>query len=211
MRVEIYHITHLENLTSILESGGLVAKNRLQIGQGNYRDISHTGIQDRRAIKQVPFPPFGGLHDYVPFYFAPRSPMLYSLHKGSVAGYQEGQRPIVHLVSTVQCVAANDLSWVFTDGHAIMDYADFYDDLAQLNDAIDWNLMRSKFWFDRPEDPNRCCRRQAEFLVHEFFPWSLFSRIGVIDEEMKQRVGHILQRFSMTTSVVQYRDWYYGD
>jgi hypothetical protein len=208
MPVEIYHITHLENLASILESDGLIAKSQLRIRQG-HRDISHSGIQDRRAIKQVPLPPFGVLHDYVPFYFAPRSPMLYSNHKGNVMGYQGGQRPIVHLVSTVQHVAETDLPWVFTDGHAIMDYADFYDDLSQLDDVIDWPLMQSKYWFDTQENPNRCCRRQAEFLVHQFFPWSLFSKIGVIDEEIQQEVCQILQQFNSTTPVVQYRNWYY--
>ncbi|WP_353620333.1 DarT ssDNA thymidine ADP-ribosyltransferase family protein [Geobacillus sp. AYS3] len=33
---------------------------------------AHTRIQDRRLTTLVPLPPYGTLHDYVPFYFAPR-------------------------------------------------------------------------------------------------------------------------------------------
>jgi hypothetical protein len=61
-----------------------------------------------------------------------------------------------------------------------MQYSDFYDDLAALEFVIDWELMKSKFWFDREDDPNRKCRRQAEFLIHQFCPWTLIEEIGVI-------------------------------
>ena len=60
----------------------------------------------------------GTLADYVPFYFAPRSPMLYTIHGGNVAGYTEGQKPVVHLVSSVDAAVALGKPWCFTDGHA---------------------------------------------------------------------------------------------
>lgn len=43
--------------------------------------IAHNTIQDRRAQTYVPCLPGGNPHDYVPFYFAPCSPMLYAAHK----------------------------------------------------------------------------------------------------------------------------------
>jgi len=49
---------------------------------------------------QVPLAPYGCVADYVPFYFAPRSPMLYKLHKGGVPNYTGGQDPLVYLVSS---------------------------------------------------------------------------------------------------------------
>ncbi len=53
-----------------------------------------------------PFGPSGTLDDHVPFYFAPRSPMLYSIHGGYVEGYVVGQRSVIHLVSSAEAVSA---------------------------------------------------------------------------------------------------------
>ena len=46
--------------------------------------------------------------------------MLFSIKKGNVAGYQDGQRPILHLVSSTETVLAAGLRFTFTDGHAEM-------------------------------------------------------------------------------------------
>ena len=57
-------------------------------------------IKAARKSVQVPLAPYGCVADYVPFYFAPRSPMLYKLHKGGVPNYTGGQDPLVYLVSS---------------------------------------------------------------------------------------------------------------
>jgi hypothetical protein len=103
-------------------------------------------------------------------------------------------------------VDAEGLEWVFTEGHAVMDYTDFFDDFADLK-KIDWPLMSSKFWFDRPEYPDRCRRREAEFLVHDFFPWKLVSAIGVCNTAIAQQTKRILAGRKLPVSVQ--RDWYY--
>nr|WP_293104120.1 DUF4433 domain-containing protein [Okeania sp. SIO2F4] len=172
MPTPIYHITPFNNLASILNYGGLIALNRLKEKQVSYTNIAYEQIQKRRAIKGVPCGAGGVLHDYVPFYFAPRSPMLFTIHKGNVESYQNGQSSIIHLVVEIEAIENSNLDFVFTDGHAVMDYSDFYDDLYDLN-YIDWELMESKYWFDYDEDNSRKCRRQAEFLVHKFCPWTL--------------------------------------
>ncbi len=35
--------------------------------------------------------------------------------------------------------------FAFTDGHAVMDYSEFYDDLQFLN-MIDWEIMQARYW-----------------------------------------------------------------
>lgn len=69
----IYHITSIENLHSILSNNGLVCINQLHNEGSSFVNIAYEQIQSRRSEKQVPLPPYGNLHDYVPFYFAPRS------------------------------------------------------------------------------------------------------------------------------------------
>ena len=209
MPTPIYHITHINNLTSIINSGGLIAVSRLKQRQVSYTNIAYERIQNRRATKRVPCGTRGVLHDYVPFYFAPRSPMLYTIHKGNVPGYQDGQNLIIHLVVEIEAIANSNLDFVFTDGHAVMDYSDFCEDLEGLEHIIDWELMKSKYWFDTDEDNNRKFHRQAEFLVHKFCRWTLVKEIGVVDDNMKIKVQKILENQDYQPLVKIHSDWYY--
>ena len=171
MQILIYHITHIDNLESILSEGGLLAYNIMLLEtQTNYTNIAYQNIQDRRATTDVPCGGGGVLHDYVPFYFAPRSPMLYTISRGNVENYTQGQAAVIHLVSSIENIEAEDLCFVFTDGHAVMTFTNFFDDLNYLR-AIDWDVMESRYWNDTNEDNDRKRRRQAEFLVRYFFPW----------------------------------------
>jgi hypothetical protein len=200
----IYHITPVDNLPGIIKAGGLYCDRDAKNIQ--FVSIAHKNIKERRLRKRVPVGPGGVLADYVPFYFAPRSPMLYTINRGNVEGHARGQEPIVHLVSSTEAVDAEGLDWVFTEGHAVMDYTDFFDDFADLN-KIDWPLMSSNFWFDRDEYPDRCRRRQAEFLVRGFFPWELVSEIGVCNTATEKRVKEIVKGKTPRVEVKQ--GWYY--
>jgi len=73
--------------------------------------------------------------------------MLYAIHRGYVDGYEEGQDPLIHLVTTAQAVDTGGCGWVFTDGHATMGYTEFFDDLTAL-DEVDWGVMGSRYWYD---------------------------------------------------------------
>lgn len=122
-------------------------------------------------------------------------------------GYLEGQNPILHLVTTAELVEIEGLVFTFTDGHAIM-FPEFYDSLEDLSE-IDWKIMKATYWADTLEDNDRSRRRQAEFLVYEFLPWSLISEIGVIDATIQQQVQQILRDLNQTTPVRVHRNWYY--
>jgi hypothetical protein len=204
----IYHITHVDNLPRIIADGGLRCCADLRRNSVAYRDIAFGHIQDRRARTVVTCGPRGSLQEYVPFYFGPRSPMLYTISRGNVASYQEGQGSVVHLVSNVQAVQAASLPSVFTDGHATMMMSDFYDDLARL-DQVDWPLMQARDWFDIPAYPDRKRRRQAEFLVHRSFPWDLVTAIGVVSQSMRQRTEAVLGASLHRPVVEVRRGWYY--
>ncbi|MCL6586707.1 MAG: DUF4433 domain-containing protein [Anoxybacillus sp.] len=204
----LYHITHYSNLPSIFAHGGLVAYSMIKRNRVPYVNIAHARIQDKRSTTFVPLPPHGILHDYVPFYFAPKSPMLYAIHKGRVEGYEKGQDEIVYLVSRTDLICRSGLAYMFTDGHAIMGFTDFYNDLMDLN-KIDWEVMQSQFWFDTEEDPDRKRRRQAEFLVHQFVPVELIVGIAVKHNGSKQTVEKLLQQCHYDKQVAVRPHWYY--
>jgi hypothetical protein len=177
----IYHITHISNLAGILAAEGLWCDSK-RVEQGfPIVGIAHKNIKDRRAKRNVPLAAGGTLADYVPFYFAPRSPMLYAIHSGAVQGYQGGQAAVLHLVSTVKTASTMGRAWCFTDGHADMGMTEFCDDLGRMTDLVSAEIMQSQYWNDTAEQPDRKRRRQAEFLVHECFPWKLIREIGVHD------------------------------
>ncbi|AEV20796.1 hypothetical protein GTCCBUS3UF5_34950 [Geobacillus thermoleovorans CCB_US3_UF5] len=204
----LYHITHYRNLPSIFAQGGLVANNLAKSKKISYVDIAHASIQDRRLTTWVPLPPFGTLHDYVPFYFAPRSPMLYAINKGRVEGYKGGQDEIVYLLTRTDLIHSSGLSYVFTDGHPVMKVTDFYQDLYELS-QIDWDIMRSTYWHDTEEDPDRKRRRQAEFLVYQFVPIHLLAAIAVKSREWELIVGKIAAQHRYRGSIIVRPEWYF--
>jgi hypothetical protein len=200
----IFHITPIDNLAQIVAHGGLhcdrVAQNLKVV------NIGHQHIKQRRLNRPVPLPPGGTVGDYVPFYFGPRSPMLFAIHKGVVQGYTGGQRPVIYLCSTVEAVRDAALQWVFTEGHAEIAYTDFFNSLDYLN-QIDWNVINGQYWNDTNEFPDRKRKRQAEFLVKQFLPWNLITHIGVYDQDIGNGVAAILQGQGPVVQIQ--RGWYY--
>ncbi|MBV9387481.1 MAG: DUF4433 domain-containing protein [Chroococcidiopsidaceae cyanobacterium CP_BM_ER_R8_30] len=207
MPTPIYHFTHVNNLVSILAQG-LLSNNVLKQGDISYTDVAHRSVQDRRATKSVSCGPGGVLHDYVPFYFAPRSPMLFTISKGNVEGYSQGQEPLIYISSTAQAVKAAALPFVFTDGHGIMAITKFFDDLIDLRE-IDWAVMARRYWKDTPEDNERCRRRQAEFLIHGCFPWNLTREIGVMNFARETQVRRIIKISPHQPQIRVHSEWYY--
>lgn len=196
----LYHITHLNNLPGILNAGGLKANNG--IDPRSYTNISHRHIQNRRAKISIPCGPRGSLHHYVPFFFSSRPPMLYSLYKRQL------QQDIIYIVTSVQKIRQNNHPFVFSDGHATMQFTSFYDDLSDL-DKIDWPLMQETFWRDTIEDGDRQRRKQAEFLIHQFVPFTSCLGIAVANSSILYRVKRILTDHQLDMYVKIRPDWYY--
>lgn len=200
----------MDNLPVIIERGGIDAPNHVPCGGLDYRTIHDVEVQVKRHQRPIACGPGGVVHDYVPFYFGPRSPMLLRLKTGQVEGYNEGQEPLVYLVSSAQAVAESGARFVFSDGHGLAAYTEWFDDLARL-DRVDWAMVQETYWADTVEDPDRQRRKQAEFLIHEFCAWPLVRGIGVLNQEMANRVQEFLERGpSDHRPVVKVKkNWYY--
>lgn len=69
--------------------------------------------------------------------------------------------------------------------------------------------MRSKYWNHTVDQPDRKRKRQAEFLVHHFAPWTLVQRIGVRTVAMRQEVEAMLAVSAHRPGVEVKGDWYY--
>ena len=146
----------------------------------------------------------------MPFYFCPRSVMLYILHKGNHPGltYTEGQRPILHLEADLHEVVAwadgQGRPWAFTDRNAGSGYFQSFRDVSQLG-QMNWDHIANCDF----RDPVVKEAKQAEFLVYGSFPWTLVRTIGVISEKIAERVREIVSVSDHRPDVQVQTGWYY--
>lgn len=210
---QIFHIVHVDRLPSIIAEGGLLCDAEIVQRQAAGQDMGTTiGMSDikQRRLTRLSLTSHPGLFvgQCVPFYFCPRSIMLYLLHRANheELTYRGGQGPIVHLEAdlrgTVAWANGNARRWAFTLSNAGASYFEDRADLAQL-DEIDWDAVRARDWRGKKEG------KQAEFLVEQSFPWDLVTRIGVRSQQVYGQVRAALQAVAHKPRVEIRSDWYY--
>lgn len=218
--IRLFHITAIDNLEAICQSGGLFCKNGSTSQGINYQNIAHSGAQGSRAAKAVPIPPGGTIHDYVPFYFAPRSPMLSAIENGKVSGCSYRQKDIVHLETTVPNVMLHNQEIVFYDLNATLAWSKPFTDIGDLGGQVAWDLITEhprldgycKYFFNRPTNTKyvyRMEKRMAEFLVKQRVSLNCMTRIGVINQEKAEIVRAVLRQNNIELQVEVLTDWYF--
>ena len=210
--VRLFHITAIANLPDVFANGALLSKNSVAANGIGYENIAHQGAQGARAAKLVPNPPCGNVHDFIPFYFAPRSPMLFAINGGRVQGCNLRQADIVHFETTIDLALAHGQPYVFYDRNATLAYSNPYTDIANLN-VIAWDLITEqpqldgycRFWQSNASNQryvDRMEKRMAEFLVKSNVPLTAVTRIGVINNAKQQEVNQILADYNLTIPTV---------
>lgn len=106
----IYHIVHIDRLPSIMADGHLwcdtAMERRSAANEGT--SIGMSEVKDRRRNNVLSSHSDLTVGDCVPFYFCPRSVMLYVIFKRNhpSMSYTDGQRPIVHLEADLHATVA---------------------------------------------------------------------------------------------------------
>ena len=149
--INLFHIVHVSRLPSIISRGKLLS-DKLVKSQGiTGTQIGNQIIKDKRATKQLSSYPKLCVGDCVPFYFCPRSIMLYVISKKNnpYLTYIGGQDEIIHLRldmdSCIDWADQNGLKWVFTDSNAGNGYFNDYNQLCKLN-QINWTAVHARQW-----------------------------------------------------------------
>ncbi len=208
---KIFHITHLSNLEQITKDGWIWSDAKRIERNLECQLVGMSTIKQRR-LEDIDVRCYPGtkVGQYVPFYFCPRSIMLYILHKGNHQDihYTEGQRPILHmqvdLQETVKWANTNSCKWAFSDRNAGSRVAEFFNRLEDL-DKVDWPaVMASDFRAPKVKEG-----KQAEFLVLESFPWTLVEKIGVVDKVIQSLVSGLLKDAGHRPPVTVEPGWYY--
>jgi len=207
---KIYHIVHMDKLAPIIAAGHLLSDAVISRRPVAGTTIGMSSIKGRRMTLPVPCHEGTCVGDYVPFYFCPRCIMLYVIHCANhpELAYRGGQEPIIHLQAdlhgAIAWANANGHSWAFSLSNAGATYTQFRSNLANL-DEVNWPAIAARDF--RPADVKE--GKQAEFLMHEFFPWELVERIGVISKGIGQQVATIIERAAHRPPIEFMRNWYY--
>ncbi len=205
---KIYHIVHIDRLSSIISDRQLWCDAHVTKHNSPGTKIGLNSIKQRRLTNKLNSHPGLYVGECIPFYFCPRSVMLYVIHQANhpELSYIGGQDPLIHLeadlIETVSWAEKEKLRWAFTLSNAGAYYFEDRCDLSQLNE-IDWNAVNARDWKKCKEN------KQAEFLIEGRFPWRLISRIGVRTVDIYEKVSNILLSASYKPYVQIIAQWYY--
>jgi hypothetical protein len=202
----IFRITHVSNVAWIL-ANGLHCSNSTH-SDPNYVSIGNSEIITRRAARIVPVAPAGTLSDYVPFYFTPYSPMLYNIKTGRVGVMQRPMSEIAILVSSLPEIQRQAIPFVFTDRHAVLEAAEFFNHLDRL-DRIDWTRLQARDFRRDPDDPGKFERYQAEALIHRHVPITAILGIICYRNEEQTKIETICGTLNLRPKVLCKPDWYF--
>ncbi len=207
----IYHITHVDNLAGILHDGGLWSDAALLARGGPAASIGMGSIKERRLRLPVRcFPDGDCVGNYVPFYFCPRSIMLYLIYCANhpELRYRGGQGPILHLEAdlheAIAWAEAQGRRWAFSLSNAGATYAEFRNNVADLGE-VDWAAVGSRDF----RDPVVKEGKQAEFLLQGFFPWSLVRRVGAQSDIVQRQALRLLGHHAHRPPVEVCQAWYF--
>lgn len=206
---KIYHIVHVDRLPSIIASRGLFCDAEMVKHAGLGTTIGMSTIKSRR-LNELTLDCHPGLYvgQCVPFYFCPRSIMLYLIYQANhpELTYHGGQGPIVHLEfdlhAAVAWAEANNRRWAFTLSNAGSRFFEDRSDLSRLHE-IDWDAVQARSWASCKDG------KQAEFLVETSFPWELVERIGVCNNTTYHQAAHALSAHAHKPLLEIKTDWYY--
>lgn len=211
---KIYHIVHLDRLISIITDKCLLSDAELANRDPNGTKIGMDHIKKRRLALKLKSHPDLFVGSCVPFYFCPRSIMLYLIHKANHPDlkYCDGQKPIVHLeadlYASVRWADQQKKRWAFTLANAGSNYFEDRNSLLQLNE-INWHAIKSRNWGGDGVHNSIKEDKQAEFLIEKSFPWQLVERIGVHSKPIQSSVLEKIADIGHKPKVEIIPMWYY--
>lgn len=200
----IFRITHRDNVPFILDHGLHCASSAIQ--DPSFVPIGKPGLIDARSTRRVPIPPDGTLADYVPFYFAPRGPMLGNIRFGQGVP-QRSNEEIVFLVSSLHALKQRGVRFLFTDRHAALRTARFSVDLADLA-WLPWAAFRACDFRRDPDNPEPFDCYQAEALAHTLVPLDALLGIACYSEAVKLALEQSIKYRGLSLATYVRAGWY---
>lgn len=201
----IFRIVHRDNVPWIFANGMHCRNSPIQ--DHNYRAIGNPELIDRRQLRVVPIPPGGTLSNYIPFYFTPYTPMMLNIKTGYGGIAKVPNKDVVIFVTSLPKLTELHRPYVFTDRHACLINAEFFDDPINLN-AIDWQILQRRDFRRDPEDPAKMERYQAEALVYDHVPVTAFLGLACYTIEVNNWLESICNSEDHNFRIITKPEWY---
>lgn len=175
-----FRITHIDNIPYIDSTGFVLANS--QLASPCYTSIGDSSVIEKRKTNTQGI----DLTQYIPFYFGPRSVMLYVIQHGYNGVQQQNAEDIVYTVIKIENLIKDRIECLFTDGHALSALTTFYthEHLTSLNSIVSYNDVYAKYWLD-DDDLDLKRRKEAELLVKEHLPSQYISGYVVYNAKAK--------------------------
>lgn len=94
-----FRILHIDNMPHVMKYG--LVHNDSPFASDSFVPIDDMSVMDARSTKQLPDGSF--LSEYIPFYFGPRSPMLYNIQISEKITINMIQRKCLKLDPLTMC------------------------------------------------------------------------------------------------------------
>ena len=181
---EAFYLAPLDNLDSIL-TNGLLPQNEVNRRGLEHSDISLHSVQERRDQRDLRRGGISshGLHDFVPLYFAHKTPMSFVR--------QGHNRDLCILVINVTKASHTAEELLFSDGNAAAQDSEIFSNPAELEENLPLQVIKAPFWNDFPDGRRR---RSAELLVHPNVPTSAIGRIHAVNTPNQKRGSAAIDR-----------------
>ena len=172
----LYYITHIDNLPSILERG-ILSHERIEEEGLQPAHIYNTDIVNRRKEKNTPDQK--SLWSYANLYFQARNPMMYRVV------HEKGAKGLAVISVSKKILQAPGV--FITDGNAANDPTQFYfpsDGLKMLGQQ--WKIIQNEWWNNLDGSKRKI---MTECLVPNSISSEFIHSIYVADEETRVSVS----------------------
>lgn len=196
----LYHVTHVRNLPSILESGSVLSDDSMT----DAAEVTLSSEENRDARRRIAVAD-GPVSAYVPFFLSPDAAVWHSIRSREpnvrIANTALRMAPndfvvLVTSVASVRELAAGEL--VIADGDAAAGLTRF----ATEPEQVDRMLARFSL------DDDNTQQLAAEALVRGSLPVTSLSMIGVPSIKQRERVKRMLSDAGYKTKVAAYQPWF---
>ena len=197
-----FRLVHIKNIPHILEVGFVLPTSPR--ASDNYIPIGDSIV----IAKRNTLPNNGNLdlRQYIPFYFGPRSPMLYVIQKGFNGVIRYHPSELVYCIVRLSDIRNQDIECAFTDGHAFSAITKYYskEDLNRIDEIVNREDVYAQFW-NVEDDLDLKRRKEAELLIKTELPAKYIKGFFVYNEEARQQ----LLGFGIDASMIVIRGSFY--